>query len=159
MVGLVLAGGLAGCVGDTAPRSPRPTSGDDQASASDAIKRQPADVHLTHDFARGSGEVTFEVPEGTVAEVRHVYFAGAADPADLATPCYFLPDARIVVTDPSGDVVLTALSGAGANLQVSPCPASDDGQKKTGQVPLEPGTWTARFEGRGLGTGHVLLRG
>lgn len=158
LVAVLAAGALAGCIGD----APSGVEEDgevqtDQAEANgSSAELQPADVHVTHDFTEGSDEVTIEVPEGTVAEVRHVFI----DHDETASEgvCVFPIEAKVVLEDPSGEAAFSA-STSGVSYASGDGTCGSDHHVSEPPVRIEPGTWTATFEGRGLGTGHVVLQG
>lgn len=160
-VTLVLAATLvvAGCIGDTASEASESELETAEQSSQDAtqVERTPADVHIEHDFTEGGGEVTFEVSKGTVAEVQRVYIDHRETAAGGV--CLFQGEAEVLLEDPSGDVAFsTSTNGASYSSGDGNC-AGNDQVVTQPPVQIEPGTWTATFQGQGLGTGHVVLQG
>lgn len=158
LVAVLFAGALAGCIGETpsgAEEDEAVETTQTEANGSSA-ELQPADVHVTHDFTEGSDEVTIEVPEGTVAEVHHVFIAHHETASEGV--CLFPTEAQVLLEDPSGEAAFSA-STSGISYASGDGTCGSDHHVSEPPVRIEPGTWTATFEGRGLGTGHVVLQG
>ena len=148
---------LAGCASDPGSSGGDGAAGTPSAPAggSPAAAEPFADVRLEHDHTQGATEeANFTVPAGLGPVTFEVYFRGVQGTNACATAG---PEpARIVVKDPSGEVVADQGPGtSGVSLTTGNERCS--GQMTRVGVTLAPGVWTVAFSGRAALVGVVSV--
>lgn len=152
-VALTVCLAMAGCFtaeplpDETTGGSSEPDPGEttpDEPTAPAATPPGDDPIEVRHDYSADAESVTFEVPEGFY-DVRIGWYAPPSVMGCVSA------DARVVVSDPAGEVYADLAPSA---VQ-TPCDGNGNG--KQSKELLLGGTWTADFTGTGVAVAVITL--